>query len=78
MPALRRVRRRTGATAWHLYADAEQADRYVELFTVSSWEEHMLQHQGRLTGSDRDIELRVQALSASPVTAQHFLTAPVE
>ena len=78
MPDLRRLRRRTGGTSWHLYADAERADRYVEMFTVASWEEHLLQHQGRLTGTDRDIELRALRLSEEPVVARHFLTAATE
>ena len=41
-PSLRRMRRRTGGTSWHLYVDAADPRCYVEQFTVSSWEEHMI------------------------------------
>jgi predicted MFS family arabinose efflux permease len=75
MPALRRVRRRTGATSWHLYVDAAQPDRFVEIYTVASWAEHMLQHGGRLTGSDREIDLAARGLSKEPVLAYHLFTA---
>ncbi|MCW2807297.1 MAG: ykuC-like MFS-type transporter [Marmoricola sp.] len=75
MPAIRRVRRRTGATSWHLFVDAAQPDRYVEIYTVASWAEHMLQHAGRLTGSDREIDLHARRLSQEPVVAFHLFSA---
>jgi MFS family permease len=75
MPAVRRMRRRTGATSWHLYVDASQPNLYVEMYTVDSWDEHMLQHTGRLTGSDREIDLHARRLSTVPVVAHHLFTA---
>jgi MFS family permease len=75
MPTVRRMRRRTGATAWRLYVDAADPERYLELYTVASWYEHMLQHSGRLTGSDREIDLHARRLSREPVEAQHLFTA---
>ena len=44
---------RTGASRWELYRDGERPDRFVEIFSVPSWEEHLRQHRGRLTGTDR-------------------------
>ena len=32
------------------------ADRFVEVFSVPSWEEHLRQHEGRLTAADKAIE----------------------
>src|SRR5918998_866763 len=55
MDHLRRSRRRTGASRWALYRDGEQPDRFLELFLVPSWEEHMRQHEGRLTVVDKKI-----------------------
>jgi MFS family permease len=41
---LRRVRRRTGASAWRLYRQAEGEHELVETFIVGSWAEHERQH----------------------------------
>ena len=49
MEELRGSRLRTGASRWELYRDAEHPDRFVEMFSVPSWEEHLRQHEGRLT-----------------------------
>lgn len=69
-----RTRRRTGATTWGVYRDAEQADRYIETFTVRSWAEHMAQHHERYTGADRFIEEGVLALaSQEPVVTHAFM-----
>jgi MFS family permease len=77
MPAVRRLRRRTGATSWHLYVNAADPGRYVETYTVGSWEEHLLQHTGRLTGSDRQIDEGARRFSDPPAVAYHLFTAPV-
>ena len=75
-PALRLMRRRTGGTAWGLYVDAADPSRYVELYKVGSWAEHLRQHEGRLTRSDREIDLRARALSERPTEVVHLFTAP--
>lgn len=41
---LRRMRRRTGASSWHLHRHIELPDVFTETFLVGSWEEHELQH----------------------------------
>lgn len=51
---LRRVRRRTGATHWHLHRDLADRDVFEEMFVVGSWEEHERQHE-RLGGRERAI-----------------------
>jgi MFS family permease len=73
MEALRSTRRRTGAISWELYRDAEHRDRFVEIFKVPSWEEHLRQHTGRLTATDRQIEVAALAFSDPPASADHLL-----
>ncbi len=73
MIKLRRSRLRTGGTSWELYRDAERPDQFVEIFRVASWEEHLRQHEGRLTATDRVIEEAALAYSDPPVTADHLL-----
>jgi MFS family permease len=73
MDQLRRSRRRTGATSWELYRDGEHPDRFVEIFRVPSWEEHLRQHDGRLTATDQAVEEAARAFSDPPATADHLL-----
>ena len=73
MDQLRSSRRRTGATRWELYRDAERPDRFVEMFRVPSWEEHLRQHSGRLTAADQEVEEAALALSDPPARAEHLL-----
>jgi Transmembrane secretion effector len=70
---LRQARLRTGGTSWELYRDGERPDRFVEIFSVPSWEEHLRQHEGRLTGTDQEIEEAVLAFSDPPARAEHLL-----
>ncbi|MGO9958003.1 MAG: MFS transporter [Solirubrobacteraceae bacterium] len=58
---LRRARRRTGASRWHLHRDLEDADLFIETFLVGSWEEHERQH-ARLARSDRAVLDRIDRL----------------
>jgi MFS family permease len=73
MVQLSRSRRRTGATRWELYRDAEHPDRFLEIFRVPSWEEHLRQHEGRLTATDQAIEEAALAFSDPPANADHLL-----
>jgi MFS family permease len=59
--ALRRIRRRTGATRWHLHRDLEDPDLFVETFLVGSWQEHERQH-ARLERGDQAVLDRIDAL----------------
>jgi MFS family permease len=75
MEAVRRSRLRTGAVQWGLFRDGEQPGRFVEAYVVPSWDEHLRQHGGRLTGADRAAEERAQALADGPPQASHLLSA---
>jgi MFS family permease len=65
MAEVRRVRRRDGAVRWGLYQDVADTGRWVELFRVATWLEHMRQHR-RGTMADRTIFERVAALHRGP------------
>lgn len=73
MEQLRRSRLQTGATRWELYRDGERPHRFVELFWVPSWEEHLRQHAGHLTETDRVVEEAALAFSDPPARGDHLL-----
>jgi MFS family permease len=73
MSWVRGSRLRTGGAEWGLYRDGETAHRFVEIFLVPSWEEHLRQHAERLTGADRQFEERADALSDPPPQTAHLL-----
>jgi hypothetical protein len=72
MDHLRRSRLQTGATRWELFRDGERPNRFVELFSVPSWEEHLRQHNGRLTESDAIIEREALSYSRSTPEVHHL------
>ena len=67
-----RVRRRDGASRWGICRDLEIPDRYLETFVVSSWAEHLRQHD-RLTRADSEIEERLRRCTLSEPTVRHLL-----
>jgi MFS family permease len=69
-----RVRRRDGAFRWSVYRDLEEADRYVETFVVSSWAEHLRQHE-RVTNADRAVEERLRACVTGVPSVRHLVSA---
>jgi len=75
MDAVGRVRRRTGAVTWDLFRDGADPKRFVELFAVPSWDEHLRQHGGRLTGADRAIVDRARAFTEAAPEIEHLLPA---
>jgi predicted MFS family arabinose efflux permease len=78
MEHLRTARLRTGATDWGLFRDGATPHRFVELFTVDSWEEHLRQHNDRLTGTDWAFEQQANALSDPPPQTSHLLGVEVQ
>lgn len=69
-----RVRRRDGAYQWGIYRDIEVPHRFVEVFLVHSWAEHLRQHE-RQTKADRELEQRVYSYVAGEPTVRHLLYA---
>jgi MFS family permease len=68
MQEVRRVRLRSGAGNWSLYEDVAHPERWVELWTVDSWTEHLREEQ-RLTEGDRAALARAAALHRAGVDA---------
>jgi MFS family permease len=73
MEHVRLSRLRTGATRWGLFRDGEAPRRFVELFVVPSWEEHLRQHGTRLTGTDRQYEQQADAFSDPGPHVTHLI-----
>ena len=67
-----RIRRRDGASRWGICRDLEAADRYIETFVVSSWSEHVRQHD-RVTRADGQIEDRLRGCVRSEPIVRHLL-----
>jgi len=67
-----RVRRRDGASRWGICRDLEVADRYVETFVVSSWAEHLRQHD-RFTRADSQLEERLRSCTRAEPKVRHLL-----
>ncbi|WP_255509957.1 MFS transporter [Micromonospora sp. AP08] len=78
MRAVGRSRRRTGAMRWGLFRVGERAHGFMEVYQVPSWEEHLRQHGGRLTGADQAAEEQARALAEGPVEVNHLLPADPE
>jgi MFS family permease len=69
-----RVRRRDGASRWGIFRDVEQPDRYIESFLVTSWAEHLRQHE-RLTRGDSAIEQDVRSHAEAEPIIRHLIYA---
>jgi MFS family permease len=72
-----RVRRRTGATDWSVYRDADKPYRFIETFVLPTWDEHLRQHQRRTV---TDLELQQDVTQylrpGTEPTAKHFVAPP--
>ena len=74
---LGRARRRTGATSWSVYEDADRPHRFIETYVVPSWEE-CLRQGARWTVADaatRDNVLDCLQDKSEP-TVRHFVAPP--
>ena len=75
MVAVRLSRLRTGAISWELYREGETAHRFIELFTVTTWGEHLQQHGGRQTVAEAEIDRRANSLSNPKPFTRHYFPA---
>ena len=73
MSHLRRSRMRTGATWWGLFRVGEKGHKFVEMFSMPSWEEHVRQHRYRITGRDATFDARARELSDPPSRTSHLI-----
>lgn len=69
-----RVRRRDGASRWGVFHDTEDGDRYLEIFLVNSWAEHLRQHE-RQTQADRKLENRLRSYLIKDPDVRHLIHA---
>ncbi len=67
-----RIRRRDGGYGWGVFRDTEVADRYLEIFQVHSWAEHLRQHE-RQTQADRALEQRLSSYIAGQPEVRHLI-----
>jgi MFS family permease len=67
-----RIRRRDGAYQWGIFLDTEAADRYLEIFLVHSWAEHLRQHE-RQTHADREMEQRLRNCVTGDPQVRHLI-----
>ncbi|WP_198373738.1 MFS transporter, partial [Roseomonas rosulenta] len=78
MREARRVRLRSGALAWRLLEDVAHPERWIELWAVESWTEH-LREAGRLDAADRAVLARAagfQSGEAAPEAARYLAVLP--
>jgi MFS family permease len=75
LATLGRERRRDGAYSWDVFEDAAEEGRFIEIFLLDSWLEHLRQHE-RVTKSDRLAQEAVQQfqLTGAPLVT-HFVAA---
>ena len=74
----RRVRLRSGAIAWRLLEDVAHPERWIELWAVESWTEH-LREAGRLDAADRNVLARAAGFQAgddAPEAARYLTVQP--
>jgi predicted MFS family arabinose efflux permease/quinol monooxygenase YgiN len=69
-----RSRLRTGALRWGLYRDGAETNRFLELYLVPSWREHVRQHEHRQTVTDRNREEALAKLLVEPPQAGHLFS----
>jgi MFS family permease len=75
MEPVRLSRLSTGAIRWGLFRDGEDPGQFVEVYEVPTWEEHLRQHGGRLTGGDKAAEEHAASLADGPPEVTHLLPA---
>jgi MFS family permease len=74
MEAYGRTRRRDGASWWGVFRDLEHANVFLETFLVTSWAEHLRQHE-RFTRGDGDVEAEVRRHVEGEPFVEHFVGA---
>ena len=67
-----RIRRRDGAYEWGIFRDTEIAGRYLEIFLVHTWAEHIRQHE-RQTQADQQLEQRLSTYTTGEPKVRHLL-----
>jgi MFS family permease len=76
---LKELKQRDGAFSWELIEDVSEQGRYLEVFYLESWAEHLHQHS-RVVAGDKIIEDEVRQFHKSddPPKVTHFLVAKLK
>jgi len=69
-----RIRRRDGASWWGVFRDLEHPGVFLETFLVTSWAEHVRQHE-RFTRGDRTVEAEIRLHVEEEPIVEHFVQA---
>jgi predicted MFS family arabinose efflux permease len=69
-----RVRRRSGASRWGIFRDVERPHVYLESFVVTSWAEHLRQHE-RVTKADTALEQEIRRRARGEPIVRHLIYA---
>ncbi len=69
---LQHERLRDGAISWGIFEDTSQSGRFLETFLVSSWTEHLRQHQ-RVTNADYVLQQQIMRLLQGEPLVTHFV-----
>ncbi|QJR34051.1 MFS transporter [Gemmatimonas groenlandica] len=74
MREMRAARMRSGAVRWQLANDLSRPERFVEQFTVPTWDEHLRQH-ARVSIADEDVQRKVRAFhrGVDPPAVTHLI-----
>jgi len=75
MEPVRLTRLRTGATSCQLYRDGADPSVFQLVAFYPTWEEHLRQHTGRLTGSDQEREELANSFAVEEVSGAHLFPA---
>jgi MFS family permease len=78
MRLVRGTRLRTGALRWGLFRVGEEPQRFVEVYQLATWDEHVRQHDNRFTAADKESEERAKAIADEGPDAQHLLPADTQ
>jgi hypothetical protein len=78
MRLVRGTRMRTGALRWGLFRVGEEPQRFVEVYQLATWDEHVRQHDGRFTAADQESEERAKAIADEGPEARHLLPAEAQ
>ncbi|MEO3358310.1 MULTISPECIES: MFS transporter [Acinetobacter] len=74
MDMFKHQRYRDGAYSWGIFQDSNNDSKFIEYFLVSSWVEHLRQHE-RVTFEDQKLQAEIQALHSgdTPPKVSHFI-----
>jgi MFS family permease len=75
MELVRASRLRTGASSCALYRDGADPRVFLQVALYPTWEEHLRQHTGRLTGTDQEREERANELAIEEPRGAHYFPA---